>query len=65
GKSQSPRASVSIPMRKLLTGEPYALIAHVCLGGRGGEIHPYPYQKDLVTFCVALSVLKTSKLIPS
>jgi hypothetical protein len=36
---------VSIPMRKLLTGEPYALIAHVRFGGRGGEIHPYPYQK--------------------
>ena len=26
-----------------MTGEPYALIAHVRFGGRGDESHPYPY----------------------
>jgi hypothetical protein len=32
-------------MRKLLTGEPYALIAHVRFGGRGdSKGHPYPYH---------------------
>ena len=30
-------------MRKQSTGEPYALIAPVRFGGRGGESHSYPY----------------------
>jgi len=43
GKCQRSRNSVSVTVMKLLTGEPYALIAHVRFGGRcllGGA---YPY----------------------
>ena len=45
GKRQETRNSMSVPMRKLSTGEPYALVAHVRFGGRGGQGgHSYPYK---------------------
>lgn len=34
-------------MWKQLTGEPYALIAPVRFGGRGGESQSYPYDDRL------------------
>lgn len=37
-------------MRKQSTGEPYALIAPVRFGGRGGESHSYPYPPQAIMF---------------
>ena len=45
--SQSLGCSVSIPMRKLSTREPYAKESHVQFGGRG-DFFPTPIEKIIL-----------------
>ena len=44
---RSPNVSEPTPMRKPLTGEPYAGEPHVRFGVRGGESLLYPYQNRI------------------
>jgi len=43
-----------------MTGEPYALIAHVRFGGRGDESHPYPYPLKIQLKSATLNSILTA-----